>query len=119
MFFTTLSFSQNSGMIVGKVLDKEFAENPLVLANVSVKGTTIEANTNITGLFVIENLKDGEYTLVCNFTGYETQELTVKVVSENTAKANFTLGASGISLADLASISNVALKEDKKSTALK
>lgn len=119
VLFTSLSFSQNTGMIVGKVLDKEFAENPLVLANVTVKGTSIEANTDLTGLFVIENLKDGEYTLVCSFTGYETAELTIKVVSENTAKANFSLGASSISLADLTSITSVAQKEDKKSTALK
>ncbi len=116
ILFTPLCFAQNTGMIVGKILDKEFSENPLVLANVSVKGTSISANTDLTGLFVIENLEDGIYTLVCSFTGYETKELKVEVSSDNATKVKLALGASSISLADLASLGNTAEKEDQKET---
>ena len=120
VLFSSFCFAQNTGMIVGKILDKDFSENPLVLANVSIKGTSIEANTDLTGFFVIENLEDGDYTLVCSFVGYETKELKVNVASENPTEVKLALGASGISLEDLASITSVAQqKEDKKVTALK
>lgn len=118
LLFTAFGFAQNTGLIVGKVLDKEFNNNPLVLANVSVKGTLLESTTNQTGLFVIENIKDGDYTLVCSFVGYETKEIKVNVVSGKTENIKVSLGASTISLEDLALISNAtSQKGDKKVTA--
>jgi len=119
ILFTALCFAQNTGMIVGEILDKEFSKNPLVFANVAVKGTSIEANTDLTGLFVIENLEDGDYTLVCSFVGYETKEVKVKVTFNNPVNVKLALGASGISLADLASLTNTAEKEGEKVTELK
>ena len=37
--FSSIGFAQNAGMIVGKVLDKELINEPLIFANVSIKGT--------------------------------------------------------------------------------
>ncbi len=113
ILFSTASFSQNTGLIVGKVMDKELDNTPLVLANVSVKGTSAGANTDLTGLFIIEDLKPGDYTLVCTFVGYETQEIHVHVDALIPAEVNLSLAASTISLSELASITSTSQKEDK------
>ncbi|MFD0990280.1 carboxypeptidase-like regulatory domain-containing protein [Mariniflexile jejuense] len=111
--FTAFSFSQNTGLIVGKILDNELNNSPLVLANVSIKGTATQVNTDITGLFVIENLEAGDYTLVCSFAGYETKEMNVHVDALNPTEVNLSLAASTISLSELALITSVAQKDDK------
>lgn len=111
--FSTFSFGQNTGLIIGKILDKELNNSPLVLANVSIKGTTTEANTDLSGMFVVENLKDGDYTLVCSFVGYETQEIMVHVDAFEPTEIKLSLAASTVSLLELASLATVAQKEDK------
>ncbi|TGV01919.1 carboxypeptidase-like regulatory domain-containing protein [Flavivirga rizhaonensis] len=118
LIFTSFCFSQNTGLIAGKLTDKEFDNNPLVFADVSIKGTSIKSTTDETGLFVIENLKDGDYTLVCSFTGYETKELKVKVISGESDYIKTSLGASTISLLELASITNVSEKNNKTASRL-
>lgn len=116
--FTTLSFGQNTGLIVGKVLDNEMNDAPLVLANVSVKGTSINLNTDLTGLFVVENLEAGDYTIVCSFAGYETKEINVHVDALQPAEVKLSLAASTISLDELALLTAVAQKDDKSTAVL-
>ncbi|WP_445736186.1 carboxypeptidase-like regulatory domain-containing protein [Mariniflexile sp.] len=116
--FTSLGFSQNTGMVVGKIMDNELQNRPLVFSDVAIKGTSIKSNTDVTGLFVIENLKDGDYTLVYSFVGYETQELNVKVVSGQPTEVKLGLSATTVSLLELASITSVAQKDDKTASVL-
>lgn len=116
--FSSLGFAQNMGLIVGKVMDKDMNNEPLVFANVSIKGTAIESTSDITGLFLLENLADGDYTLVCNFVGYETKELQVHVSSMEPTEVKVSLAPSTISLNELASLASVAKKEDKTSIAI-
>jgi len=113
LLLSTFCFSQNSGLITGKVMDEEIENTPLVLANISIKGTAIKSTTDLTGMFVIEDLKDGEYTLVCSFVGYESKEVLVKIESGATADVKLSLAASRISLSELAS-----LKKDEKTVSL-
>ncbi|WNH14239.1 carboxypeptidase-like regulatory domain-containing protein [Thalassobellus suaedae] len=115
--FTIFSFGQNTGLIVGKVLDKEMNDSPLVLASVLVKGTSIKSDTDLTGLFVIENLEDGDYTLVCSFVGYESQEIDVHVDSNEPSEVKLSLAASSISLNDLALVMASADSDPKTTTA--
>ncbi|MFI1744513.1 carboxypeptidase-like regulatory domain-containing protein [Thalassobellus sediminis] len=114
---TAFSFGQNTGLVVGKVLDKEMNDAPLVLANVSIKGTSIKSETDLTGLFVIENLEAGDYTLVCSFVGYESQEMNIHVDSMNPAEVKLSLAASSISLDDLALVMASADSDTKTSSA--
>lgn len=117
--FSSLGFAQNMGLIVGKVIDKDTNNEPLVFANLSIKGTTIESTSDITGLFLIENLSDGDYTLVCNFVGYETKEINVYVSALEPTEVNISLEPSTISFNELAAINNnVTKKEDKTSLAI-
>ena len=113
LLLTSFCFSQNIGLIAGKLMDKGFDNNPLVFADVSIKGTSIKSTTDQTGLFAIENLEDGDYTLVCSFVGYETKELKVKVVSGVSEYIKTSLSTSTISLLELASIGTVSEKNNK------
>lgn len=115
---TTTSFGQNTGLIVGKIMDNELNNAPLVLANVSVKGTDITLNTDLTGLFVIENLEAGDYTLVCGFAGYETQEIKVHVDVLKPTEIKLSLAASTVSLSELALLTSIAQKDDKSTAVL-
>ena len=116
--FSSISFAQNAGLIVGKITDKELNNEPLIFASVSVKGTAIASDSDISGLFLLENLADGDYTLVCNFIGYETKELIVHVNSMQPTEVNISLAPSTISLNELASLSSIAKKDDKTAVAL-
>lgn len=111
--FTAISFGQNTGLIVGKVLDSELNNAPLMMANVSVKGTSINLNTDLTGLFVIENLEAGDYTLVCSFAGYETKEIKVHVDAFKPAEVKLALAASTVSLSELVLLTSLAQKDNK------
>ena len=108
MVFATASFAQNTGMVVGKIMDEELSDAPLVMASVSVKGTSIAAETDLTGLFVIENLEAGDYTLVCSFVGYETREIDVHVDALKPVELKVSLAASTVSAEELAFISSLA-----------
>ncbi|ALJ05307.1 hypothetical protein APS56_09300 [Pseudalgibacter alginicilyticus] len=115
ILFSTFSFSQNSGLIVGNVLDGEMNGNPLMDANISIKGTSTNTTSDLSGLFLLENLKDGDYTLVCSFVGYESKEAKVKITSGEPTEINITLKASTLSLNDFAAlgISPQDTKQDK------
>lgn len=104
--FTSFGFAQNSGIIVGKVLDKELNNEPLMFASISIKGSSIKSTSDVTGLFYIENLQDGQYTLVCSFPGYETKEIEIQVNGAYTPDIKLALAAKTISLNELASIKN-------------
>ena len=61
--------------------------NPLIGANVLVEGTAIGAATDIDGLFSINYIPEGEYTLVVSYIGYKKQLLT----TNDTQDLNFIL----------------------------
>lgn len=113
-FFTAFSFAQNTGVIVGKLLDNEVKNAPLVFANITVKETAKNVNTDISGFFTVENLEAGNYTLICSFTGYETQEIKVRVDVLQPTELIASLAASTVSLVDLASLVQSLPEKDSK-----
>lgn len=118
MLFATVSYAQNTGLIVGKVMDNELDNTPLVFANISIKGTSIEVQTDLTGLFVIENLEAGDYTLICSFSGYETHEIKVHVDALQPIELQVILNVSTVSLSELANLTTIAQKDDKSTAVL-
>jgi hypothetical protein len=91
--FTSITFAQGTGLIIGKVLDKELDNTPLAFANISLKGASINAVSDISGVFLLENLKDGNYTLVCDFPGYQTKEISIKVDAAIPTEVKLSLSA--------------------------
>jgi len=79
--FSNTIFSQNSS-IKGKVIDGKTGET-LPGAVVVIKGTTTGSNTDFDGLFSINNLAIGVYTLECKLISYNTKILTDVNVKNN------------------------------------
>jgi hypothetical protein len=76
-----LSFSFNifgQGVIRGFVYDKKNGE-PIIFANVFLKGTTIGGTTDINGYYNLNKIPAGSYVLKVNFLGYDTISANVSV----------------------------------------
>lgn len=66
------------GDIKGFVYEEASGE-AVIFTNVYLEGTTYGAPTDVNGYFSINNVPEGEYTLVVSYLGYETLERPVSV----------------------------------------
>lgn len=86
MFMVTEVFSFASApyyegsVIRGRVIDSQ--GDPLAGAAVILSGTYLGVYTDSDGAYLIDNLKDGSYTLRFSFTGFETRNITVALSGE-------------------------------------
>lgn len=87
LFIATISFSnaQDTGSIVGKIIDKEANDEPLAFANILIKGTTKGTTTDFDGLYEIGNVDPGTYILNFSYLGYETVEIPNVVIEAGKA----------------------------------
>ena len=91
--------AQQTGSVVGLITDKEFNDEPLPFVNISIKSTTIGTTSDIDGLYNLDNLAVGSYTVVYSFVGYETVEIDNVVVEPNkVTTVNVPMGASAATL---------------------
>lgn len=104
LLFTTLLFSQQEGSVVGTILDKEMNNEPLLFANVQLKNTSKNIQTNFHGNFEIHDIKAGDYTLVVSYLGYETLEIPISIEENKTTQVLSELESKKISLEDIASL---------------
>ena len=111
LLVSTVSFAQSNISIMGNITDGEMFNEPLLMADVTVKGTSIQASTDKNGLFVLDHLQDGNYTLVCSFIGYKTEELNVEVKNGKTVVVNLSLKPTSFSFSDLTTASISDSKE--------
>lgn len=93
--------AQDSGSIAGKVLDLEMKNEPMVFANVQLKGEYTTTQSNLHGNFKLENLATGEYTLMISYAGYKELEFIVKVEKNKTSKVLCELSAKTLVLSNL------------------
>jgi hypothetical protein len=114
VLFVTMFASAQNGTINGKITDAEEGNNPLLFAEVTIRETGVRVMTDEKGVFKFNNIKEGSYTLVCSFTGYETKEIKAEVNSKNTNAVILSLGASALSLDDLTMV--YASSEQKNNT---
>lgn len=104
---------QDKGTIKGVVTDKEYGDAPLPFANVVIKGSSTGATTDFDGVFSVEDLKPGFYTLVISFVGYETVEYPdVEVFAGEITEIKTQMGADAASL-DEVIISTVSRKDSE------
>ncbi len=115
VFFSSFFHAQESttGSIAGTLTDKEMNGEPLPFANVIIKGTSKGTMSDFDGLFVLEDLEPGSYTISFSFVGYETLEVPeVKVVSGKVTEINAELGSSAAAL-DEVLISTVSRRDSE------
>ena len=85
--FITSYLSAQEGSIKGVILDGEFNNEPLAFAIVNVKGTSVKGSTNLRGEFSLD-INPGKYSLVFEFAGYESKELTNVTVGKENLRIN-------------------------------
>lgn len=114
LFASLVMTAQDTGSIVGKLIDKDANDDPLVFANVLIKGTTKGTTTDFDGLFEITNLTPGTYTVQFSYLGYETIEienLVVEAGKATTVNAGMS-AAEGVSLDEVV-VTTVARKDSE------
>lgn len=100
LFITAVTYSQNKGTIAGILTDKNANNQSLPFANVLIKGTTNGTNTDIDGKYSIA-AAPGNYIIQFSFVGYESVEVPVIVVADETVTVNQALGSAGYKLEDV------------------
>ncbi len=106
--------AQETGSIVGKLIDKEVNDEPLAFANILIKGTTKGTTSDFDGLYEISNLEPGTYTLIYSYLGYETVEIpNISVEAGKVSTVNVPLSASeGVSLDEV--VVTVSARKDSE-----
>lgn len=124
LFFTLLSFAQN-GTVNGVVSDKDLKNEPLPFANVTIKGTTFGATTDIDGKYAIE-VPEGNHIIVFSFLGYESKEVPLTVKANEKVTVNETIGSGSVTMEDVVVKATVSrekeaalLLDQKKATEMK
>ncbi len=78
------------GKIRGIVFDANSKE-PLIGANVIIKGTSIGAATDIEGKFALPKMESGNYILKISYVGYKDKEQKVTILSGKTVQVKILL----------------------------
>ncbi|GEL10072.1 TonB-dependent receptor [Flavobacterium glycines] len=100
LFITTLGFAQSKGTISGVITDKDSNNETLPFANVNVKGTKVNATTDIDGKYSI-SIAPGDYIVQFSFVGYEPKDVPVKVTAGAKIEMNQALSSGAYALKDV------------------
>jgi len=98
---TTNMMAGTSGILEGKVVDKETKE-PLVGVSVGIVGTTIGAATNVDGFFQINNVQAGTCDVRFSNIGYQTLVYkSVSIHADLRTKVNIELQQAAVELGEI------------------
>lgn len=112
-------FSQEKGLVSGTVFDAELNNEPMLFANISLKGTQLQTRTNIFGNFEIDGIEPGNHVLHVTFAGYESQELPITVLAGNTTIMQTEIHALTLPSEELAKLGFTSnIQEENKSFTL-
>lgn len=92
-----MSFAQGDNSIKGFVYEKSNGE-PMMFANVFLKGTTFGSTTDINGYFSITRVPDGEYIITVTMVGYDTIAEKVSVKGQQILNKKFSISEASIQL---------------------
>lgn len=89
--------AQDYGTLRGFVYEKETGE-PVMFANVVLRGTTYGASTNIDGFFTIPKVPVGTYEALGLYMGYDTTTISVTIESNKITSEKFYMTESSVQL---------------------
>ena len=95
---SVLAYAQGDNSIKGFVYEKSNGE-PVMFANVFLKGTNHGSTTDINGYFSITRIPDGSYTLMVTSIGYDTITEQVSVKGNQILHKKFSIEETSIQLA--------------------
>ena len=90
LFFLVLYGNLLSGTIYGFVRIKESGE-PVIGANIWIKGTHIGTTTNVKGYYVLPSLPPGNYQICLRFIGYKMQNIQKQIGAADDISVDFFL----------------------------
>lgn len=114
LLFSSLAFSQEKGTFKGVLTDQDMNNETLPFANVTIKGTSLNANADENGEYLLV-VTPGTYVLVFSFIGYEPVEVQASITGGETKIINQALASTSVQLQDVV-IEKVVSRE--KETAL-
>ena len=82
--------SAKNGIIAGNVYNSQ-TDEPLTGANVYLENTSLGAATDEDGMFIINNVPPGNYTVAVNFIGFKKYTSNITLEAGDKAKLNFAL----------------------------
>lgn len=99
IFLTAFLYgAEKTAKITGCVIDQKTGE-PLIGANVIVKGTSFGAATDLDGNYYISGMPGGVYHLLVTYVGYETSEIqNVSAVPNGLNRVNIALLSTVVNL---------------------
>ncbi|MBO2523808.1 MAG: TonB-dependent receptor [Bacteroidetes bacterium] len=98
MMTSVFAYAQGDNSIKGFVYETSNGE-PVMFANVFLKGTTLGSTTDINGYFSITRIPDGTYTIMVTSIGYDTIAETVSVKNSQILNKKFSISETSIQLA--------------------
>ncbi len=102
--------AQNAN-IRGFIYTKDNGE-PALFTNVYLKGTTLGAATDINGFFSITKVKEGSYTLVATYLGYDTIYEPVTVTANQIISKKIFLNKSTVQLTEVVATGEQQAKKE-------
>ncbi|MBU0472527.1 MAG: TonB-dependent receptor [Bacteroidetes bacterium] len=91
LFFAFQSFLfAQSGGVKGQVQEIGNGD-PLIGANIVVKGTTLGSSSDFDGKYIIRNIPVGKQTIEVSYIGYEPVQTQVDIVANRVVELNFNL----------------------------
>ncbi|NUO80398.1 TonB-dependent receptor [candidate division KSB1 bacterium] len=92
LFLSIAIAAHAQGTLRGVVTDS-LDNSPLVGANVYLMGTALGSATNLEGVYRIERIPAGKYTLRISYIGYVTRDVAVEVEDDRSLALNVSLKA--------------------------
>jgi len=85
------------GKIQGLVIHKD-SQKPVPFTSVFLEGTNAGTFTDAKGVYMLNNIAEGNYTLVVSSIGYEASKLLVSVKGDETTRIDFAIEESVVEL---------------------
>ncbi|MEH6681238.1 MAG: TonB-dependent receptor [Sediminicola sp.] len=91
LFISALSTAQTSGSLKGKILEQA-TKQPVMGASVVLDNIQLGAITDPNGVFIIDNIPAGSYSVTISYIGFQTKNITeITIVPDKTYYSEYEL----------------------------
>ena len=118
LILSVSAFAQ-SGTIRGSVYNKESGE-PIIFCNVTLKGTSMGAPTDVNGYFSIAKVPAGDYKIIVTYLGFDSLQANIHLAAGKILTKRFELSESSIQLREVkVSAERQEMKTEVKAAVIK
>jgi hypothetical protein len=115
LFFSQIGFGQNLTQTIRGYVYDSYSHNPLSGASIAIIDSGIGATSDINGIYRIEEVSVGRYSLQVSFVGYETLTISeILVESGKELVLEISLKESSSSLKELLQIQEIRFNRQQK-----